>query len=154
MTGVGWSRRFELARVRLGTVEASVASAGRTVAFAPSWREAAPPPPPAPKAETPIVARLVYPMTGYEISADEKARWPNHGWAHTPEQVIAAVEGNKSLGRTEIVVAFGPMGESPAPKSPKSKRGYSLHISPSSLSSSPPSKGYCPPREASAPKKQ
>ena len=72
--GAGWSRRHELASVRLGTVEAVVASAGRTVAFAPHWHEA-PPPPPAPKAELPFVARLVYPMTGYGYFCGGRVVW-------------------------------------------------------------------------------
>ena len=108
--GSGWSRRYELGRVRLGTVEASVASPGRLVEFTPSWREAAPVPPPTPKPLTPIVSRLVYPVVGFDISAEEKARWPDHGWVFTPAEAVAAVEGTKNLGRTEIAVAFDQRG--------------------------------------------
>lgn len=148
--GAGWSRRHELARVRLGTVEAVVASAGRTVAFAPHWHEAPPPPPPAPKAESPIVARLVYPMTGYEISAEEKARWPDHGWIFTLDQAVAAVEGARALAARRLSSRSAPWADSPAPKSTGSRQSFSPPASWNLRPSSPPSKGYCPPREASA----
>ena len=88
-----------------------MASAGRTVAFAPHWREAAPVPQPAPKAEAPIVARLVFPVVGFGITDAERARWPDHdGWVFTPADVVKAVEGSKSSGRTEISVAFDERG--------------------------------------------
>ena len=91
-------------------MEASVATPGRVVAFAPKYVEAAPAPEPVPEFELPIVARVVYPKCGFDISDTERARWLDHGWISSPREAIAVVEGNMRSGRTEIVIAFDERG--------------------------------------------
>ena len=109
-TGAGWSRRFELWAGEIRHHGGVCRNPGRVVAFAPKYVEAAPAPEPVPEPELPIVARVVYPKCGFDISDTERARWPDHGWISSPREAIAVVEGNMRSGRTEIVIAFDERG--------------------------------------------
>jgi hypothetical protein len=108
--GAGWSRRFSLDRVSLRNAEASVATPGQPIGSKPRYVAPAPVPQPRAAAEAPIVSRLVFPIAGYDISDAERARWPGHRWAFTNDEIVSEVKANKSLGRTEVVIAFGPLG--------------------------------------------
>jgi hypothetical protein len=114
--GAKWSRKFSFERISLGGVETRVIKPGAPTEFRPFHPAPAPAPAPVPEPELPIVSRLVYPITGDTITDAERARWPGHGWVFSQSEIISAVEGNKNLGRTEIVIAFGSMGGSAQPE--------------------------------------
>ena len=104
--GEGWSRRFSFESIRLGGVETRVVKPGAPTEFLPFHTAPAPAPEPVPEPEVLIVSRLVYPIMAGDPTDAEKERWPGYdGWVANHGEIIAAVERNRTRGRTEITVA-------------------------------------------------